>query len=87
MKIFQVFVTIIGIVMSLGYFPQAYKIYKLKSVKEISLINYIILSLGTFVWFLYGVIINDITLILGFALGVVGSWTILVLFIKYRNKI
>lgn len=86
MKIFQVFVTIMGMVMSLGYFPQAYKIYKLKSVKEISLTNYLILSLGTFVWFLYGMLIHDITLILGFALGVVGSWTILVLFVKYRDK-
>ncbi len=85
MKIFQIFVTIVGMVMSLGYFPQAYKIYKLKSVKEISLVNYIILGIGTFVWFLYGLIINDITLILGFSLGVVGSWLILFFYFKYRN--
>ena len=72
--------------MSFGYFPQAYKIYKLKSVKEISLINYIILGIGTFMWFLYGVLIKDMTLIFGFAVGIIGSWLILFLFFKYRNK-
>jgi len=84
MKIFQIFVTILGVCMSLGYFPQAYKIYKLKSAKEISLINYSILSLGNFVWFLYGLITSDTVLIVSFAVAVIGSWTILVLVFKYR---
>lgn len=84
MEIFKIFVTILGVCMSLGYFPQAYKIYKLKSAKEISLINYSVLSFGNFVWFLYGVLTSDMVLIVSFAVAVVGSWTILGLVIKYR---
>jgi len=84
MAIFQIFVTVLGVAMSLGYFPQAYKIYKLKSAKEISLINYLILSFGNFVWFLYGLLTNDAVLIVSFAVAVIGSWTILMLVLKYR---
>ncbi len=86
MKIFQAFVMIMGVVMSLGYFPQAYKIWKNKSAKSISIPAFIIFATGTFTWFLYGLIIHDLQLIMGFVLGVVGSWAILFLSIIYRNK-
>lgn len=86
MKIFQTFVTIMGVVMSLGYFPQAYKIWKNKSAATISIPSFIIFSIGTFTWFTYGIIIHDLPLIVSFVLGVVGSWTILWLSILYRNK-
>lgn len=86
MKIFQTFVTIMGVLMSLGYFPQAYKIWKNKSASNISIPSFIIFSIGTFTWFLYGIIIHDLPLILSFVFGVVGSWTILLLAVVYRNK-
>lgn len=86
MKIFQIFVTIMGTVMSLGYFPQAYKIWKNKSAKDISIPSFIIFSVGTLTWLVYGILIHDITIILGFVIGVVGSWSILFLSFLYKNK-
>jgi len=86
MKIFQMFVTVMGTVMSLGYFPQAYKIWKNKSSSDISLPTYIIFSIGTLTWLIYGILIHDFTIILGFVIGVVGSWSVLGLSILYRKK-
>lgn len=76
---------VVGITMSIGYFPQAYKIWKLKSAREISLINCLILSVGTAVWFIYGFLAKDTIVMVGFALGVVGSWLVLFLTLRYRD--
>jgi MtN3 and saliva related transmembrane protein len=86
MKTFQIITTIVGITMSLGYYPQAYKIWKLKSAKEISLINYIILGIGTLTWFIYGLVLHDIVIMISFIFGVVGSWSMIFLVMKYRNS-
>jgi len=86
MKLLQLITIIAGIVMSLGYYPQAYKIWKLKSAKEISLVNYIILSLGTVIWLLYGIIMSDWVITIGFGVSVIGSWLVLFLAIRYKNK-
>ncbi len=85
MKIFQIVTTIVGVIMSLGYYPQAYKIWKLKSAKEISLINYIILGIGTTTWFIYGYLLNDIVIMTSFIFGAVGSWLMIFLVLKYRK--
>jgi MtN3 and saliva related transmembrane protein len=86
MKIFQVLTTIVGIVMSIGYFPQARKLYKTKSAENISLVTFTIFAVGTAIWTLYGILIHDIVLILSFVVGVVGSWLCLFLAIMYKRK-
>ena len=86
MKIFQTFVTIMGVVMSIGYFPQAYKILKSKSAVNISIPTFVIFAIGTLTWLIYGILIKDITIILGFVIGVIGSWSVLFLSIIYKNK-
>lgn len=82
----KVIATIMGIIMSLGYFPQAYKVYKNKSSKDISLLAFVIFSLGTLTWFIYGLALKDMPIILGFILGVIGSWLVLILSLIYRNR-
>ncbi|MFZ2523293.1 MAG: SemiSWEET family transporter [Minisyncoccia bacterium] len=86
MKTFQIVTTIVGITMSLGYYPQAYKIWKLKSAKEISLINYLILGVGTTVWFIYGYVLKDLVIMTSFIFGVIGSWLMIFLVLKYRDR-
>jgi MtN3 and saliva related transmembrane protein len=86
MKIFQIFVTIMGVVMSLGYYPQAYKIWKNKSASDISIPAFIIFASGTLTWFIYGIVIKDFPIIVGFILGVIGSWSVLFLSLKYKNR-
>ena len=82
----RVFATIMGVILSLGYFPQAYKVYKNKSSKDISLLAFVIFSLGTLTWFIYGLVFKDLPIILGFVVGVIGSWLVLILSLVYRKK-
>ncbi len=86
MEIFKIFVTIMGIAMSLAYYLQAYTIWKNKSAQNVSIPAYIIFSLGTLTWFIYGILLRDRAIILSFVFGVIGAWTVLVLTSIYRNK-
>ena len=72
--------------MSLGYYSQAYKIYKNKSSINVSIITFIIFGIGTLSWLFYGFIINDLQIIIGFVLGVIGSWLVLILAFVYKKK-
>lgn len=84
-KIFSFVVSIFGILMSIGYFPQAYRIWKNKSAENISLITYFIMFSGCFAWLIYGIILNDIPIIVSFIVGVFGSFLVLFMSLKYRN--
>jgi len=47
-----------------AFFPQVYKVYKTKLTRDLSMPMYIIFSIGTFLWLIYGVIINNLPIIL-----------------------
>lgn len=82
----QLLATIMGIVMSLGYYPQAYRIYKTKSAKNVSLSSFVIFGIGTLTWLMYGIYLMDWVIILSFGLGVIGSWSVLILSLIYKNQ-
>lgn len=86
LTVIKILATIMGVVMSLGYFPQAYKIYKNQSSRDISIPAFIIFSLGTLTWLVYGIVLMDIPIIAGFVLGVIGSWLVLILSLVYRRR-
>lgn len=77
---------VMGIVMSLAYYPQAYKIFRNKSSKDVSLFTYLMFGLGTTVWFIYGVYAHDVVVASGFIFGVVGSWLVVLLSLRYRKR-
>ncbi|MDD5547808.1 MAG: SemiSWEET family transporter [Candidatus Pacebacteria bacterium] len=80
----KIFVTLMGIAMSAGYYPQAYKIWKNKSARNVSILSYIIFGLGTLTWAIYGFYLKDPIIFLGFIVGVVGSWLVLGLTVYYN---
>ncbi len=84
LEIISVLAAGIGIAMSLSHFSQAYKIYKTKSAKDISLVFIFIFTLGAFIWLSYGILIQDIPIILSFAIAVLGTVSVLVLTLRYR---
>ncbi|MGV8141031.1 MAG: SemiSWEET family transporter [Candidatus Woesearchaeota archaeon] len=84
--ILEILTTVMGIVMSLAYFPQAYKIFKNKSSESISIISYCIFALGTSTWLVYGILTKSWIIILSFIPGVIGSWLVLILTVRYINK-
>lgn len=82
----QILITLMGILMSVGYYPQAYTIWKTKSSQGISILTYSIFSVGTFAWTAYGFYLRDLPIILSFIIGVVGSWLVLGLTLYYRKQ-
>ena len=82
------YITILGIIAgfltTLSYLPQVIKIWSTKSTKDISLGMFFILSLGIFLWLIYGILIKDLPLIL--ANSVTFAFTLAILFFKLRYK-
>jgi MtN3 and saliva related transmembrane protein len=82
------FILIIGLAAATlttsAFFPQAVRIWKLKEAKDISLITFIVLSLGVFLWLVYGILKSDIAIILANAVTLVLALTILYFKVKYK---
>lgn len=76
--------SITGFLMSLGYYPQAWKLFANKSAEDVSLISYVIFTIGTWTWLVWGLLSNSTTIILGFAFGALGSTLVLALTVYYR---
>lgn len=69
---------------TLAFVPQAIKTIRDKHTKDISLFMYIIFVLGISFWFVYGVMLNSMPIILANAISFCLSGTILILKIKYK---
>ena len=64
--------------------PQTYKIIKTRSTKDISIVTYFMLTLGCGLWVTYGILNNDIPLII--ANGISTTICLLILLIKLMSK-
>lgn len=72
MSFISVLATIFGSAMAISNFPQAFKIFKRKSAKDISIITFSILLVGAIIWVLYGIEIKSMPLILSNSIGTIG---------------
>lgn len=73
------YITVIGLtagaLTTISFFPQVLQIYRTKKTKDLSLPMFIILTIGIFLWLIYG--------ILSKALPVVASNTLAFIFCSY----
>ena len=69
---------------TIAFLPQAIKVYKTKSTKDISLIMFIIFTIGVFSWLIYGLIINDLPVILANVVTLILSLFILLYKIRFK---
>ena len=69
---------------TIAFLPQALKVYKSKSTKDISLYMFIIFTIGVFSWLVYGIIISDLPIILANAVTLILSLFILLFKLKYK---
>ncbi len=67
-----------------AFVPQVYKTWKVKSAKEISLTMYTVFFIGVLLWFVYGVLIDSLPVVL--ANGITGMLIVLMLLMKMRYK-
>jgi MtN3 and saliva related transmembrane protein len=77
--------TFFGAAMSFAYIPQAYKIWKRKSVADISIILFSVLFSGVLIWLFYGISINNIPLIITNSIGATTIGIIIVEYFIYRK--
>ena len=69
-----------------GFLPQVIKIYRTKSVKDLSLLAVLQFMLGVFLWLIYGIYLKNFVLILANSVTFLILLAALILFIKYNKK-
>ena len=74
-----------GALMGTGNFIQAYKIFKMKEAKEISIISWSIIFIGSIVWLLYGIELNNLSMIIPNAIGLTSAGLVVAGKIIYRK--
>jgi len=81
-------ITTIGLLAALfttvSLFPQLIKVYKTKSSKDISTSMFTLFCGGVFLWFIYGVLLDDFPIIIANSLAFVQALVILFFKAKYR---
>jgi uncharacterized protein with PQ loop repeat len=85
-QIISTVVTVVGVAFSVGYYPQAYHIWRKKSSTDVSILSYVIFAVGTTVWTMYGIYLKNWTIFLSFIFGLIGSWLVLGLTLWYRRR-
>jgi len=78
-------VSVVGVALSVAYYPQAYRIWQNRSSADVSVPSYILFAVGTTTWLLYGFYKHDVPIVLSFFLGAIGSWLVLVLTLYYKR--
>ncbi|MFA5796723.1 MAG: SemiSWEET family transporter [Candidatus Woesearchaeota archaeon] len=84
MSVLSILATTFGILMGLANFPQAYRIFKRKHAKDVSILTFSIIAVGGIVWLAYGIEINNIAIILGNGVGVIACTAVIIGWIKYH---
>jgi MtN3 and saliva related transmembrane protein len=81
-------ITIVGIIAAafttISLFPQVLKVWKTKSTRDISTGMFSLFCGGVFLWFVYGVFINDLPIIIANSLAFIQALIILIFKIKYK---
>ena len=82
------FIMIIGLIAAAlttgALFPQLIKVWKTKSTKDISTGMFSLISAGVFLWFIYGLYVNNFPIIIANSLAFVQAIVILAFKVKYK---
>ncbi len=69
-----------------AFLPQVYKTWKTKDVSSLSMPMLILFFVGIILWFIYGIYINSLSLIIANGITI-GSYVLLIFFkVKYANN-
>ena len=73
-----------GIGTTIAFLPQVIKIWKTKSTKDISLIMFVVFSIGVFLWLVYGILIDSIPVIIANFITFILTFIILIFKVRYH---
>jgi uncharacterized protein with PQ loop repeat len=74
------------IVNSIQLFPQLYKTYITKSVKDLSFFSISLILINNLLWLLHGYFIIDISLMVACLIGMIINVALLILYFIYRKN-
>ena len=78
--------TIAGILTSVSMIPQLIKVLKEKDVENLSWGMIAVLLTGVSIWVVYGIMKDELPIILSNGFSVLVNTTLLIYFFKYKNK-
>lgn len=67
-----------------AFMPQVYRAWKSKSLRDISLFMYLVFFTGTILWFIYGMLIQSISIVL--ANGITAALALIIIFLKLKYR-
>ncbi|NCP67262.1 hypothetical protein GW756_02630 [bacterium] len=76
-----------SLLIMVAFLPQAYQVWKTKSVEDVSLMTYTILMFGSVSWTTYGLLKSDFPIIITNVTLFVVQGSIMVCKLKYGKKI
>ncbi len=90
MSVEKFFVELLGIIAgtltTISFLPQLVKIVKNKSAKDVSLLMFLIFTLGILLWLVYGILTLTLAIIIANSVTIILALSILILKIKYDGK-
>ena len=75
-----------GMLTTVGFVPQIVKGYRTKRMNDVSLTMPVLLSLGMALWFFYGVILDDLPIMMWNMIALGLNIAVICLIISYRRK-
>ena len=75
------------IISCIQLFPQLYKTYKTKSVKDISFYSLLLILITNLLWLLHGYFIADFSLLISSTISMLINMTLFSLYIIYYKKV
>lgn len=85
-RILELLVSLMGILMGFANVPQALKIYRTRSAKDVSGSTYVILLIGNIVLFVYAVSLGQKPLIVTSVATIIGVSLVLSGIVRYEKK-
>jgi MtN3 and saliva related transmembrane protein len=73
-----------GMFTTAAFVPQVVQVWKTKSTKDISLVMYIVFTIGVTLWLTYGVALNALPIIIANSVTLMLAISILAMKIKYK---
>jgi MtN3 and saliva related transmembrane protein len=84
------YIEIIGLIAAVlttsAFLPQVYKTWKTKDVESFSLPMFLIFFIGILFWFIYGILVKSIAMILANSITIISSFLLLYFKIKYGKR-
>jgi MtN3 and saliva related transmembrane protein len=86
METWTIFGLMAGMLTTVGYIPQIVKGYRTKRMNDVSLTMPVLLSIGMALWFYYGMVLEDLPIMLWNFIAVCLNLVVIFMILRYRQK-